>query len=57
MIVGCKCADQGACGQGSNVAGVEADSGEQESLLAEGSEVGNNLGDDSRAMKKLFLSM
>lgn len=34
-----------ACGQGSNVPGVEADGGEQESLLAERSEVGNNLGD------------
>ena len=33
-----------ACGQGSRTAGVEADGREQESLLAERSEIGNNLG-------------
>ena len=33
-----------ACGHGSNAAALEVDGGERESLLAERSEVGNNLG-------------
>ena len=34
-----------ACRRAANAAGLEADGGEQESLLAERSEVGSNLGD------------